>query len=68
MQDQIMTIPEVAEYLKLSKSKVYLLVQTGIIPHIKIGRNVRIREKDLYKWLEQNRVDPTSPFYTSYRS
>jgi excisionase family DNA binding protein len=49
--DKIMTIPEVATYLQISKSKVYYLVQRGEIPHIKIGRNVRIREVDLAKWL-----------------
>uniref|UniRef100_A0A7V3KNU6 DNA-binding protein n=1 Tax=candidate division WOR-3 bacterium TaxID=2052148 RepID=A0A7V3KNU6_UNCW3 len=51
MNDQIMTIPEVAKYLKLSKSKVYYLVQHRRIPHIRIGRNVRIRETELEKWL-----------------
>ncbi len=52
MTNEILTIPEVARYLKLSKSKVYGLVATGEIPHIRIGRNVRIREADLEKWLE----------------
>ena len=48
----IMTVPEAAEYLKLSKSKVYNLIQTGKMPHLRIGRNVRIRQADLLKWLE----------------
>lgn len=52
--NDILTIPEVARYLKLSKSKVYYLVQQGKIPHIKIGRNVRIKESELQQWLEQN--------------
>ena len=51
--DEIFTIPEVARYLKLSKSKVYALVQTGEIPHLKIGRNVRIRETELKQWIEK---------------
>jgi excisionase family DNA binding protein len=68
MIDQIFTIPEVAVYLKLSKSKVYFLVQSGQIPHIKLGRNVRIREKDLIKWLEQNEVDDGSPKFFSATS
>jgi excisionase family DNA binding protein len=65
MIDQIFTIPEVAVYLKLSKSKVYFLVQSGQIPHIKIGRNVRIREKDLIKWLERNEVDGAPKFFSA---
>jgi excisionase family DNA binding protein len=56
MDDKIYTIPEVASYLKMSRSKVYNLVQTRKIPHIKINRNVRIRETDLKKWIEKNVV------------
>ena len=49
----ILTVPETAEYLKLSKSKVYYLVQRNQIPHLKIGKNVRIRREDLLAWLEK---------------
>jgi len=51
--ETIYTIPEVAEYLKMSKSKVYDLVKRQKIPYIRIGRNVRIRQSDLDKWLEE---------------
>ena len=50
--DKVFTIPEVAAYLKISKSKIYYLVSRKEIPHLKLGRNVRIRESDLQKWLE----------------
>lgn len=56
MIENIYTIPEVAEYLKISKSKVYALVQQGKITHVRIGKNVRIRETDLKKWIEKNAV------------
>ncbi len=55
--DTILTIPEVARYLKLSKSKVYLLVTQKKIPCIRIGRNVRIRQSDLETWLNQRVVN-----------
>jgi excisionase family DNA binding protein len=50
--DAIMTVPEVARYLKMSKSKLYYLIQRKQIPYIRIGRNVRIRESDLNRWLD----------------
>ncbi len=53
--DEIMTIPEVARYLKISKSKIYYLVQKRQIPHIRLGRNVRIKETELLEWIEKNR-------------
>ena len=53
LEDPILTIPEVARYLKISKSKIYNLVSKKEIPHLKIGRNVRIRQTDLQKWMEK---------------
>ena len=49
--DRIMTVPEVAEYMQMSNSKVYYLIQRKEIPHIRVGRNVRIRESDLNRWI-----------------
>ena len=51
--DPILTIPEVARYLKISKSKIYYLVSRKEITHLKIGRNIRIRQVDLQKWMEK---------------
>ena len=59
----ILTVPETAKYLKLSKSKVYYLVQRNQIPHIKIGKNVRIRREDLQKWLEE-RAQPCNEYWS----
>jgi excisionase family DNA binding protein len=56
--DTILTVPEVAEYLKISKAKIYYLIQRKEIPHILIGRNVRIRESDLMEWLKSRVVKP----------
>ncbi len=56
MTDTIYTIPEVARFLKISKSKVYGLVQQGLIPHVRIGKNVRIKDRDLQAWLDMNSV------------
>jgi len=50
--DKVFTIPEVAAYLKISKSKFYDLLSHKKIPHLKVGRNVRIRESDLLRWEE----------------
>jgi excisionase family DNA binding protein len=59
--DKVFIIPEVAAYLKISKSKIYYLVSQKQIPHLKLGRNVRIRESDLQKWLElQTEKVPTN--------
>jgi excisionase family DNA binding protein len=59
MNDKILTIPQVAEYLQVSKAKIYMMVARGEIPYIRINRNVRIRESDLMRWLEKQMVPVT---------
>jgi len=54
--DEILTASQVAEYLKLSKAKIYYLIQKRQIPHIKIGRNVRIKQSELIKYLDKQEV------------
>ena len=51
LEDPILTVAEVAHYLKMSKSKIYYLVSRRQIPHLKLGRNVRIRVSDLQEWM-----------------
>ena len=55
-RDEILTVPEMADYLKMSQSNIYYLIARNELPHIKIGRNVRVRLSDLLRWLEDNFV------------
>jgi excisionase family DNA binding protein len=48
---ELLTVPEAAQRLKLSKSKVYLLCQRGEIPTVTLGRSVRIPLDALDEWL-----------------
>lgn len=54
--EPIYTVAEVARYLKISKSKIFYLVAKKQIPHLKIGRNIRIRRSDLEAWLNSQIV------------
>ena len=63
--ETIYTIPEVAAYLKMSKTKVYEMVNRNQIPFIRIGRNVRIRESDLVAWLEEQAQYEEPSFWSS---
>lgn len=56
MDDKILTIPQVSDYLQVSKAKIYLMVQKGEIPYIRLNKNVRIWEKDLMRWLQKQTV------------
>ena len=56
--DKILTVAEVAAYLQLNRSTVYYMIQRKQIPHLKIGKSVRIRESDLLKWIEEKMIQP----------
>jgi excisionase family DNA binding protein len=51
----ILTVPEVADVLKLSKSKVYALIERGEMPVVRIGKSVRILASDLVAWINSRR-------------
>ena len=50
--DSIMTIEEVAAYLKIPKSTVYILAQEGKIPCQKVGRHWRFKREVIERWME----------------
>ena len=53
--DSLMTLEEVAAYLRLSKDTVYRLAQRGKLPASKAGSQWRFRRDDIDGWLERNK-------------
>lgn len=51
-QEQVLTLEELALYLKLPKSTVYKLVQEGRIPGQKIGKQWRFGKAAIDRWLD----------------
>ncbi len=49
----VLTIDELAVYLKIAKSTLYKLVREGKIPSQKIGRHWRFRKGAIDHWLEE---------------
>ena len=50
----VMTMDELAGYLKISKSTAYKLVREGKIPCQKVGRHWRFRKETIDRWLDEN--------------
>ncbi|HAD06922.1 MAG TPA: DNA-binding protein [Anaerolineaceae bacterium] len=50
---EIMTIEEVARFLKIPQSSIYRLAQQGKIPCSKIGRHWRFRRVTIEKWFDE---------------
>ena len=51
--DDVLTIEDLSEYLKIPKSTLYKLVREGKIPSQKIGRHWRFRKGAIDRWLEE---------------
>jgi len=49
----VMTISEVAEYLRIPHGSVYKLAQRGRIPCQKVGRHWRFRREAIDDWLSR---------------
>lgn len=47
LPDGLMDVPQVADYLHVSKTSVYKLLERQKIPTIRIGRLLRVREDEL---------------------
>ena len=53
-QEDVLTIKELAVYLKISKSTLYKLAQEGRLPGQKVGKHWRFRKATIDRWLEEN--------------
>ena len=49
MTDEILTLKEVAEYLKLAEKTAYRLVAEGQLPGFKVGGSWRFRRDEVEK-------------------
>lgn len=55
MTDQILTLKEVAAYLKLAEKTAYKLAAEGKLPGFKVGGSWRFKASDIENWIEQKK-------------
>lgn len=60
--EEIMTLEEVAKYLKVKPQTIYTWAQTGKIPAAKLGKEWRFRKLVVDKWFNQHIDDKFSKF------
>lgn len=56
MTSEILTIQEVAEYLKLNEKTAYRLASEKKIPGFKVGGSWRFKRVDIEKWIEDQKA------------
>ena len=57
MSEQIMTVKDVASYLKLNERTVYRMATSAKIPAFKVGASWRFKREDIEKWIEEQKND-----------
>lgn len=56
--DEVLTVDEVAQYLRVHPMTVQRWCRTGELPAAKIGRAYRIKRADLDHWWAERRPTP----------
>ena len=57
-QQEWLTVPEVAEELRIARTRCYALIQSGELPAVRVGeRSIRVNRHELERFLlEDSRV------------
>jgi excisionase family DNA binding protein len=53
VSNQLLTVNEVAKILRVSNMTVYRLVKSRQLPAIRVGKNYRIKENDVDRYLNR---------------
>lgn len=51
--EKLLTVEQLSELIKISRSTLYEWTHTGFIPHYKFPKGVRFRELEIEKWLRR---------------
>ncbi len=57
MPDEILTLPEVAQLLKVAEKTVYTMAQKSQLPAFKVGGQWRFQRVDIDRWIEQQKAN-----------
>jgi excisionase family DNA binding protein len=54
--EPLLTVGEVAQVMRVSNMTVYRLIKSGQLAAIRVGKNYRIRRRDVSRYLEERAV------------
>jgi excisionase family DNA binding protein len=61
MPDEILTLPELAQLLKVAEKTVYTMAQNGDLPAFKVRGQWRFKRADLDLWIERQKATSREP-------
>ncbi|HEY3210860.1 MAG TPA: helix-turn-helix domain-containing protein [Actinomycetota bacterium] len=54
--DRLLTVGEVADAMRVSNMTIYRLIKSGQLAAVRVGKNYRIRESDVNRYLSERSV------------
>ena len=54
--DRLLTVGEVADAMRVSNMTIYRLIKSGQLGAVRVGKNYRIRESDVNRYLSERSV------------
>lgn len=57
LSDEILTLKEVAQYLKLAEKTAYRLAAEGKLPGFKVGGSWRFKREDMERWITEQKAN-----------
>ena len=52
MDSPLLTVPELAQLLRIGRNKAYEVVATGALPVVRIGRLIRVPRAAVDRWID----------------
>lgn len=61
VENEVLTLDEVAKYLRVSKKTAYKMARAGQMPAFKAGNHWRVRRAELEEWIKRRTKLGTAP-------
>lgn len=52
--ERLITAKQVSELIEVKPSTIYQWVHLGLIPYVKLGKCVRFKKAELFRWIDKN--------------
>jgi excisionase family DNA binding protein len=66
--NKYLKIEDISTYLNIKSKTLYAMVESGDIPHYRIGRLIRFMREDVDLWMEAKKVIGSNPLGKSKRA
>jgi excisionase family DNA binding protein len=54
--DDVVTVEQLAKMLKIGRNTAYELVRSGLVPSVKIGRQIRVTKRAVIDYLSRTEI------------